>query len=505
MGARCHWKTFLAVVCWRRLTVPPLEVATLKRLVPWLAASLLVTFSAPAVANPSADPAYLLKDIARRGGSGPHQLTHVGDLTFFVAKDDDHGRELWKTDGTSAGTVMVKDIRLGPRSSYPGRLTAVGDLLFFRAETQRYGYELWKSDGTTPGTTLVKDINPGPHSSMTGALASWGQTEALGDTLIFRASDGRAGYELWRSDGTEPGTTLIKDIWPGRHESFPNTLTTFGDDVFFGAADPEHGEELWKTDGTTEGTVLVEDINPGAERSAPIRLTPVGDRLFFAASDGLHGWEPWTTDGTEAGTRLVLDINKGIDPSVDSWPPGPWAALGDVLLFYADDGWRGQELWRTDGTQVGTTILADLAPGAKGSGPEELTVVNETLAYLFTWAGKGFWRTDGTEQGTERLGRIGGTGIYSGPNLRDFFAVGETLFFQSAKPDVGYELWMSDGTVEGTGLAADICPGPNPSVPRGLSAIGTTLLFAATDCEHGRELWAFPVTEAASDLGSMQE
>jgi ELWxxDGT repeat protein len=118
---------------------------------------------------------------------------------------------------------------------------------------------------------------------------------------------------------------------------------------------------------------------------------------------------------------------------------------------------------------------------------------------------KRVWRTDGTEQGTKRLGKAGGTGIFNGSNWRTFFAVGTTLFFESSTPDFGYELWMSDGTVEGTGLAADICPGPNPSVPRGLSAIGTTLLFAATDCEHGRELWAFPVTEAAIDLGSMQE
>ena len=359
-------------------------------------------------------------------------------------------------------------------------------------ETQRYGYELWKSDGTALGTTLVKDINSGTHSSMTGALASWGQTEALGDTLIFRASDGRAGYELWRSDGTEPGTTLIKDIWPGRHESFPNTLTAFGDEVFFPAADPEHGEELWKTNGTTEGTVLVDDINPGAEGSSPSQLTPVGDRLYFAASDGLHGWEPWTTDGTQLGTRLVLDINKGIDPSVDSPPSGPWAAFGDMLLFPADDGRRGMELWTSDGTLAGTSIVADLVPGAQGSDPEEVTVADETLAYFFAWGGKGVWRTDGTEQGTVELGRIGGTGIYIGSNWRTFFAVGTTLFYESAKPAFGYELWKSDGTVEGTGLAADICPGPNPSEPRSLNAIGTTLLFAASDCEHGRELWAFP-------------
>jgi ELWxxDGT repeat protein len=134
-----------------------------------------------------------------------------------------------------------------------------------------------------------------------------------------------------------------------------------------------------------------------------------------------------------------------------------------------------------------------------------MTVVNETLAYFFTWGGKRVWRTDGTEQGTKRLGKVGGTGIYNGSNWRTFFAVGTTLFFESSTPEFGYELWMSDGTVEGTVLAADICPGASGSEPKSLNAIDTTLLFAANDCEHGRELWAFPVTTPASELGPMQE
>jgi ELWxxDGT repeat protein len=460
----------------------------LKRSVPWLAAILLATSAAPVLAEPSSHPAYLLKDIASRGGSSPHLFTQVGDQTFFVANDKDHGTELWKTDGTRAGTVLVKDIRSGPRDSYPGRLTSVGDLLFFRAETQRYGNELWKSDGTAEGTTLVKDIHPGRGSSMTGSFAPMGPTAALGDTLIFRASDGTAGYELWRSDGTEVGTTLVKDLWPGQHSSSPTDLTAVGDKVFFQARLPEEGGGLWKTDGTEQGTILFGEGRFG------FQMTPVGDRLYFASFDDSHGWEPWTTDGTEAGTKLVSDINPGTDSSIsgDLYVTGPWAALGDKLLFQANDGQHGRELWTSDGTQGGSTMVADLASGNHGSSPEELTIVDETLAYFFTWAGRGVWRTDGTEQGTVQLGRVGGTGIFVGSNWRSFFPIGTTLFFESARPSIGYELWMSDGTTEGTVLAADICPGANGSVPRWLNAIGTTLLFAANDCEHGRELWAFP-------------
>ena len=230
---------------------------------------------------------YLVKDIAERGGSTPTQFTKVGDRLFFVAADNRHGRELWMTDGTPAGTVLVRDIRKGPFDSDPGRLVAVGDLLFFRAETKRHGSELWKSDGTRGGTVLVKDINPGPRGSMYNSIGAFGQMEALGNTLFFRANDGETGSEIWTSDGTAAGTRLVKDIWPGHHESFPMMLTAFGNEVFFDAEDDEHGEELWKTDGSPDGTVLVKDINPGPDRSTPLQLTPAGNTLYFTANDGI--------------------------------------------------------------------------------------------------------------------------------------------------------------------------------------------------------------------------
>ena len=270
-------------------------------------------------------------------------------------------------------------------------------------------------------------------------------------------------------------------------------LTTFGSQVFFAAENPQLGEELWMTDGTTEGTVLVKDINPGPDRSTPFQLTPVGDTLYFGASDGTHGSEPWTTDGTESGTQLLLDVNPGTESSVDFPPSGPWINLGQTLLFPANDGQQGMELWRSDGSPGGTAIVADLVPGTAGVLPEKMTVVDETFAYFFGWGGKQIWRTDGSEQGTAPLGRIE-IGPYSGSNWRTLFVVGTTLFYESADRDHGYELWMSDGTEEGTGLAADINPGPDDSTPRSLGAIGTTLLFSAQDGEHGRELWAFPVT-----------
>ena len=87
-----------------------------------------------------------------RGGSNPAQLTVVGDVTFFVATTPTTGAELWKTDGTEAGTVLVKDIRGGRGGSDPTRLTNVGGTLFFVASDATSRAKLWASDGTAAGT-----------------------------------------------------------------------------------------------------------------------------------------------------------------------------------------------------------------------------------------------------------------------------------------------------------------------------------------------------------------
>ena len=133
----------------------------------------------------------LVKDIhADAYASGPSYLTGVGETLFFTARDGTHGSELWKSDGTRAGTVLVKDIRPGARCGYgPDSLTGVGGTLFFAADDGTRGSELWKSNGTAAGTVLVKDINAG------GAfrVASRGQADTSRGTLRLRVAVAGAG------------------------------------------------------------------------------------------------------------------------------------------------------------------------------------------------------------------------------------------------------------------------------------------------------------------------
>jgi ELWxxDGT repeat protein len=212
--------------------------------------------------------------------------------------------------------VLVKDIHPGDYPSDARELTPVGtgvnQTLFFTARDGVHGRELWKSDGTEAGTALVRDIHTGVGSSYDAPSF----LTDVGGTLFFSANDGNVGQELWKSDGTEAGTVLVKDVQPGAGGSYydgPAFLTTVGPTLFFTEDDVVHGRELWKSDGTEAGTVLVKDIHPGAgspydESTAP---TAVGDTLYFAADDGVRGQELWRSDGTEAGTVLVQDVNRG--------------------------------------------------------------------------------------------------------------------------------------------------------------------------------------------------
>lgn len=140
-------------------------------------------------------PAELVKDIdssVLSGGSDPASITPVGPVTFFVASSPATGYELWRTDGTAAGTVLVKDIVPGWDYSDPHNLTNVNGTLFFVANDGSSGSELWKSDGTAAGTVQVADVRPGAGSSGPSSLT------VLGSAVLFSATDDTYGTELWK-------------------------------------------------------------------------------------------------------------------------------------------------------------------------------------------------------------------------------------------------------------------------------------------------------------------
>ncbi len=127
----------------------------------------------------------------------------------------------------------------------------------------------------------MRDIYPGTFGSSYPRYLT-----NVNGTLFFSAVHPTYGRELWKSDGTEAGTVLVRDIRPGSTSSNPRYLVNVNGTLFFGAEHPSLGRELWKSDGTLEGTVLVRDINPGANDSDPRFLTNVNGTVFFSADNG---------------------------------------------------------------------------------------------------------------------------------------------------------------------------------------------------------------------------
>src|SRR5918994_1938730 len=356
------------------------------------------------------------------GSSAPDSVLRTKKWIYFQATTVKYGDELWKSDGTKWGTKIVKDIAPGPGVSDPEDIVSTAPrTTFFRAWDRNHGEELWKTDGTEKGTKLVKDINTVKGNSNPNdnrALTRSAEVEKLfvvGKTLYFRASDGKHGLELWKSDGTNRGTKLVKNINPAAPapintacksekrcagSSWADDMMLVGKTLYFTAKDGKHGLELWKSDGTNRGTKLVKNINTSSESEASDigELVAMGNRLYFTANDGKHGLELWKSDGTVKGTRLVKDIKPGkIGSDADSL-----TAFGGVLLFAAADGKHGPELWGSDGTWAGTILLRDMASGAAGSEPGEFTTSGRFMYFAASnpSAGEELWAVQ-----SKRIGR----------------------------------------------------------------------------------------------------
>lgn len=428
----------------------------------------------------------LVKDIFPGFESGrPRQLTNVGGTLFFQGWDGVNGVELWKSDGTDVGTVMVKDIRPGDASSFPSNLTSFNGQLYFEANDGVHRRELWQSDGTEAGTQLVIDIAPAGGSSIPDSFT------VAGSTLFFRAT-GADGRELWKTDGTALGTSLVKDINTSGNTN-PGFITAVGNEVYFRADDGSSGSELWKSDGTESGTVLVKDIRPGGS-SFPASIGSLGGQVFFQANDGVNGFEMWTTDGTESGTVLFKDIQSGPEGS----SPSRFTEIGSKLFFRADDGVNGYEVWVSDGTAGGTMLLKDIFTGPDGSFPFEFTDVGGTAffaAYDQT-AGLELWKSDGTTGGTVLVKDLlpGTFGAYP-TNLTD---IGGQLFLSAVDPD-GVALLSSDGTAGGTTPIKHFISDAS-SFPTDFAALNGNMLFRASDGVSGYELWSSDGTEAGTFL-----
>lgn len=416
-----------------------------------------------------------------------------GNKLIFIANDGVTGNELWATDGSELGTVLIKDINPGASGSDCRNFIATSSFVFFTATNGADGYELWRTDGTSAGTTMIKDIQVGTADGI--STSNLGQQERYfvwNDMLYFTGNDGTNGAELWKSDGTAAGTNMLKNIGFSGSDSSPAYFAEYNGKLYFQARGTG-GAELWVTDGTATGTVLVKDINVGGFGSSPSHLIACNGNLLFIADDNVVEQELWRSDGTATGTVLVKDINtaqfgSGMQTATNT-SEKRLVKIGDVVYFSANDG-TGTELWRSDGTDVGTFMVKDASTDMTGYTPQNFAVLDNILYYKYNDNINGIelWRSDGTAAGTSMVKDIkpGSSGSFYLPT--SLTEVDGTIWFGAEGDAAGIELWKSDGTEQGTQRVADINIGSDDAWPFQFAGINDNLIFGATS-ESGIELW----------------
>jgi ELWxxDGT repeat protein len=502
-----------------------------------------------------------VSDLVPGGSSFPGRPVVAGDRLYFLATSPATGREPHVSDGTPEGTFRLADVNPGAAASAstsarPAFVPVAGRTVIFGAFDPLHGTEPWVSDGTQAGTKLLRDVAPGAGDSVsshefmafsaggaaffltdqlekeslwyrtdgtaaglsvahdpslgTASLFPWEESESLavrtlsvGDKLLFFADleDGK-GFELYGTDGTLGGTGLVKDLQAGRENGFnrqASSTAVYKGQGYFAAQATGTDLELWKTDGTAQGTVLVADVNPGPQGSMPQQFVLCRDQLFFIAYRPDVGLELFVTDGTSQGTRLAVDLNPGPANSI----PVPLRCVGDELVFGADLPNLGRELVVSDGTPAGTRSF-ELSPGAPSTSLTELVVVGEDVYFaaspdpavgseLYRWRRglssprlvRDLW--PGTNSG---LSGAALTGV----------AVDGKLVFRASDPRHGEELWVSDGTTEGTQLLRDLAPGAASADPKALTVLGGQVFFRAHTDGFGEELWVTRGTRASTRL-----
>lgn len=385
--------------------------------------------------------------------------------------------------------ILVKDINpFG--DSRPSNLYSFDDVLFFSADDSIHGRELWKTDGTEEGTALIRDIWPGSESAWIAYL------EELDGKLYFAANDSIHNQELWVSDGTESGTLLFMDIEPGGWGQ-PAHMTQYQGLLYFSASN-QQCDELWVSDGTVNGTFQVKDIAPGNTCSSPSGFFGFNDMVYFTAENIEYGREPWVTDATTEGTSLVKDIYPGGHQSLHS--SSKFTEFNGKFYFKASDGINehGRELWISDGTPDGTYMLKDIKPGIQSAfeSSSEFVSYNGLLYFSAHDGTHGYelWTTDGTSDGTVLFTDL--RPGYYGSYPYHLTVYNDRLYFSAIKDTLlGSELFVSDGTIEGTMLFKDINPGPGHGNPRSFFSYNGFIYFTADDGSNGRELWITDGTE----------
>jgi len=477
--------------------------------------------------------------VAEKEYPTPYQTWVVfNNILYFQGCDDGYGCELWRTDGTQAGTYRLADIAPGPLYANPQLFIAMNGWLYF--QTMNNNPQIYRTDGTQ-----VQQV--------TNLAYVFADMVAYKDRLYFTASD-NSGYGLFRTDGTPEGTE--KFLTAQSTYGYPRPLISWNGWLYFTFEEGDHGKELWVTDGTPGREQLFSNLNPSGSL-ASFQIMSYGDGFLFLADDGMNNQQIWWTQGMsltgdpippvlvsgvwgggeiysitligQVGLRFLF-FSQRLNGSnllalwaIDS--PGSQARLVSTLLsqqiksdpyyrflrsfaslngrlyFEAYDDTHGSELWSSDGTTNGTGLLVDINPGLRSSLPANISQCGMVICFSADDGQHGLelWSSDGSPKGTALVFDQNTSAPGSHPT--GMVKAGGLLYFVADDGIHGQELWRTDGTPAGTFLLADIGPGDIPGVqPYDLTSVGDWLYFRANDQTHGTELWKTDGTTAHTQL-----
>ena len=412
-------------------------------------------------------------------------LAQVGPWLYFMRGVGGLNPQVWRTDGTQAGTRKLS----GLPSGYRADVEVAGDasVLYVRIRlpgtAEAIPHRVYRYDPATDAATLLSEyvVPLGESQNLRVFAHARGQ-------LFFDNNDPVTGRELWVSHGTPASTRLLLNIAQETRTlaSAPAEFFAHGGQLYFTADDGATGRELWRSDGTFAGTQLVEDVLPGPESSEPTQLFSLGNDLYFFAK------------GVDAKYRLRrMGRDGGASVGLGAITPAPKAggsctdravAFGGSAYFPAYDQEFGLELWKTDGTRSGTVRVADINPGALGAAPCSLTVFKGRLYFGAnggsTQGGTDLWSSDGTAAGTVRTNLIPGD---DGAVPRSLLLMGGKLYL-IATDGTPSQIWVTDGTRAGTQAITSFASSQALDFSRLVAANGH-LVFTVFVSFSEAELW----------------